>query len=44
MENIEKVTNLLEKFGVQVKTENGDYRPTYDVLFDIGKVVFGKEN
>lgn len=44
MESIEKIVNLLEKFGIQVKTANGDYRPTYDVLLDIGKVVFGKEN
>jgi hypothetical protein len=44
MESIEKVVNLLEKFGIQVKTPNGDYRPTYDVLLDISKVMFGKEN
>lgn len=44
MESIEKVVNLLEKFGVQVKTDNGAYRPTYDVLLDISKIVFGKEN
>ena len=44
MESIEKVVNLLEKFGIQVKTADGNYRPTYDVLLDISKVMFGKEN
>ena len=44
MESVERVANLLEKFGIQVKTDNGDYRPTYDVLLDISKVMFGKEN
>ena len=41
MESIEKIVNFLEKAGVKVKTENGDYRPTYDVLLDISKVIFG---
>lgn len=44
MESIEKVVKLLENLGVRVTTDNGDYRPTYDVLLDISKVVFGKDN
>lgn len=34
--NVEKATNFLKKLGIQVKTEYGNYRPTYDVLRDIG--------
>ena len=44
LESIENIVNLLETFGVQVKTSNGDYRPTYDVLLDISKVLSGKKN
>ena len=34
--NVQKATDFLEKLGIQVKTEYGNYRPTYDVLRDIG--------
>ena len=34
--NVQKVTDFLERLGIQVKTEYGNYRPTYDVLRDIG--------
>ena len=34
--NVEKATDFLKKLGIQVKTEYGNYRPTYDVLKDIG--------
>ena len=34
--NVRKATDFLEKLGIQVKTEYGNYRPTYDVLRDIG--------
>lgn len=34
--NVEKATDFLKKLGIQVKTEYGNYRPTYDVLRDIG--------
>lgn len=34
--NVEKATDFLQKLGVRVKTEYGNYRPTYDVLRDIG--------
>lgn len=43
-ENIEKITSLLAKFDIQVKTEDGGYRPTYDILNDISKVVFADNN
>lgn len=34
--NVEKATDFLKKLGIQVKTEYGNYRTTYDVLRDIG--------
>lgn len=34
--NVQKATDFLLKLGIRVKTEYGDYRPTYDVLRDIG--------
>ena len=34
--NVEKATDFLNKIGIQVKTKYGNYRPTYDVLRDIG--------
>ena len=34
--NVQKATDFLKKLGIQVKTEYGNYRPTYDVLKDIG--------
>lgn len=40
--NVQKVTDFLYKFGITVKTECGNYRPTYDVLKDIGEVLFGE--
>ena len=33
--NVEKATDFLKKLGIRVKTEYGNYRPTYDVLRDI---------
>lgn len=35
--NVQKVVDLLESHGIQVKTKYGYYRPTYDVLKDIGE-------
>lgn len=35
--NVQKVVDYLEGHGIQVKTEYGYYRPTYDVLKDIGE-------
>ena len=35
--NVQKVADFLEKFGIRVKTEYGNYRPLYDVLVDIGE-------
>ena len=35
--NVQKATEFLGKLGIQVKTEYGNYRPTYDVLKDIGE-------
>lgn len=37
--NVEKATDFLKKLGIQVKTEYGNYRPTYDVLRDIGNAM-----
>lgn len=34
--NVQKATDFLEKLGIRVKTEYGNYRPIYDVLRDIG--------
>lgn len=34
--NVQKATDFLLRLGVIVKTEYGNYRPTYDVLRDIG--------
>lgn len=34
--NVQKATDFLKKLGIRVKTEYGNYRPTYDVLRDIG--------
>ena len=34
--NVQKAIDFLEKLGIRVKTEYGNYRPTYDVLRDIG--------
>lgn len=34
--NVQKATDFLKKLGIKVKTEYGNYRPTYDVLRDIG--------
>lgn len=34
--NVQKATDFLLKLGIRVKTEYGNYRPTYDVLKDIG--------
>lgn len=34
--NVKRATDFLNKLGIQVKTEYGNYRPTYDVLRDIG--------
>ena len=36
-ENVQKVSETLEKFGISVKTKYGNYRPLYDVLSDIGE-------
>lgn len=36
-ENVQKVSEALEKFGISVKTKYGNYRPLYDVLADIGE-------
>lgn len=36
-ENVQKTIKFLESHGIQVKTEYGNYRPTCDVLIDIGK-------
>lgn len=36
-ENVQKAIEFLESHGIQVKTKYGYYRPTYDVLKDIGK-------
>lgn len=44
MKSIEKVVNFLEKFGIPVKTEEGNYRPTYDVLNDISEIMFNDNN
>ena len=35
--NVQRATDILEKIGIQVKTKYGNYRPTYDVLKDIGE-------
>ena len=35
--NIQKVIDVLEECGVQIKTKYGYYRDTYDVLKDIGE-------
>ncbi len=37
--NVQNAIDLLEKFGIQVKTEYGYYRSLYDVLVDIGKAM-----
>lgn len=37
--NVQKATDFLEKLGVKVKTEYGNYRPLYDVLSDIGNAM-----
>lgn len=37
--NVQKVVDFLEKLGIQVKTEYGNYRQTYDVLRDIGDLM-----
>ena len=37
--NVNEATALLKKLGIQVKTEDGNYRPLYDVLADIGSVI-----
>lgn len=44
-ENIERATFFLKKIGIAVKTEYGNYRPTCDVLKDIGEAInkFQKE-
>lgn len=34
--NVQKATDFLKKLSIRVKTEYGNYRPTYDVLRDIG--------
>ena len=39
-DDVLKVVKLLEEHGIQVKTEYGYYRHTYDVLKDIAKVMF----
>lgn len=39
--NIQKVVDFLERLGIQVKTEFGYYRDTYDVLKDISEIMFG---
>lgn len=38
-DNVQNAIDLLERFGIQVKTEYGYYRPLYDVLVDIGKAM-----
>lgn len=38
-----KIVNLLEMNGIKVKTEYGYYRPTYDVLKDVTRVIFGRD-
>lgn len=38
-ENVEKAMFFLKKLGIEVKTKYGNYRPTYDVLKDIGEVM-----
>ena len=35
--NVQKVINYLEGHGIIVKTQYGYYRPTYDILKDIGE-------
>lgn len=37
--NVQKAIDFLEEHGIQVKTEYGYYRPTYDVLKDIGNAI-----
>ena len=37
--NVQKATDFLEKLGIRVKTEYGNYRPLYDVLVDIGNAM-----
>lgn len=37
--NAQNAIELLERFGIQVKTEYGYYRSLYDVLVDIGKAM-----
>ena len=37
--NVQKVVDFLEELGIQIKTEYGNYRPTYDVLKDIGDLM-----
>lgn len=37
--NVQNAIYFLQKLGIQVKTEYGNYRPTYDVLKDIGDVI-----
>lgn len=37
--NVQNAIDLLERFGVKIKTEYGYYRPLYDVLVDIGKAM-----
>jgi hypothetical protein len=34
--NVQKAIDFLKKLDIRVKTEYGNYRPTYDVLRDIG--------
>lgn len=38
-ENVCKAIEYLENLGVKVKTEYGNFRPTYDVLCDFGKLL-----
>lgn len=35
--NVQKVISYLENHGIQVKTQYGYYRSTYDILKDIGE-------
>ena len=35
--DILKAEKILNKYGIQVKTEYGNYRPLVDVLIDIGR-------
>ena len=42
--SVEKTTDFLERLGISVKTEYGNYRPTYDVLTDIGYAMSRYQN